>query len=85
MAQARRAGHPLPVVSTHDHAAMEAAFLAAAGKPARPEAGAMQIGPAELSTSVSRSRITVGRAAEQPPAELSAWVAPLVVVSATSK
>ena len=97
MSPSRRTEHYPLVVSTEAHAAIEAAFLAAVSPPASPPPSPAppppppaepnyQIpdSPAELWTSVSRAGIMVGPSDEQVPSELSAWVAPPLVVRLTS-
>ena len=96
MSPSRRTEHYPLVVSTEAHAAIEAAFLAAvsppppASPPASPAPAPAEPNyqipdsPAELWTSVSRAGIMVGPSDEQVPSELSAWVAPPLVVRLTS-
>ncbi|MFD0555756.1 hypothetical protein FB566_0966 [Stackebrandtia endophytica] len=83
----RRTEHRPLVVSTEAHAAVEAAFLAAAAAPPKSADPDYQIpdSPAELWTSASRAGITVGPADGGVPAELSQWVAPTLVVRWTTE
>ncbi|HIW63719.1 MAG TPA: hypothetical protein H9881_14785 [Candidatus Stackebrandtia excrementipullorum] len=82
MSRTRRNRHSFPLLSTQDHAAIEAAFLNAARRPPKVEESATR--GSDGWACVSRSRVMVGTLAEQLPHELSEWIAPLVVVSTTS-
>ena len=84
MSQAHRTGRPLPVLSTDDHAAIEAAFLAAAGTPKNAKGPSVPDSPTGLWNPASRSRISVLRVSDPSLGELGEWLAPLVVVTATN-